>query len=414
MPARYEDLLSRTVALGLLAFMLTGRFVAWPITTFLLFVMAEAIHRGAAQRGKDIVVPGILRLVGWWQTRKEDEVVSPWDIPLGHEPGSHRPVVENLVSLGSVGIYATTQNGKTSLLYATISHLITHLSPAHFRMIIVDPEEFDYRIFQNIPHLELPIARNREEALRVLRWVQKEMSRRGDLFRQVPKKYLCNSIERYHSLNERYRLKLPDLPVLLVVIDEVQKIAEAGSDAEKILIDLAKRGQKRGMLLWAATQRPTSDVMSGHIKSQLTARMIGHMSSKSDYHLVHNVPKEVYTQMEEVPGRFMLQTNKWTLFQGRWVPKDDLEAIALRVSRNVPAPSWDKIRPETLPEINEKRPWAGSNESKTTRLKAWLMQYTEKPDVSEVIAHWDMSEPTGRKWLNEVWPDVAKEKGLVQ
>lgn len=408
--------LALVMTAGLMGIMLTGSVIGG-IAIFLVGVaLWVAWDYGWLERGARMVwarlVAQVKQLLDIWSA--EEAPTNPWEAPLGRDAVGGVPIEEDVRDLGSMGVYALTRFGKTTMFLSLIHYLVQQHAPSELQMAIVDPEAFDYKIYQKLPHLWKPVARTREDADMLFRFLHEELDYRGNLFEQIPQDRMCNSLDRYHALNEELGLGLPRLPILLIIIDEMQDIVDAGSEAEDILIRVAKKGQKRGMLLWAGTQRPTSDVMTGHIKSQFTARLVGHMASPGDYYRVHEIPKEVWGNMQMAKGRFMFYFDgAWRHLQGRLVPDAELERIARRISRGRTPPTWQEISSEGLRPISKKRAWQGSVAEKRQMTMDFLMDYDEKPRPEDFMQTFDVaSTQTARKWIDENWPRAAKAKGI--
>ena len=236
------------------------------------------------------------------------------------------------------------------------------------------------------------------------------MERRGSLFESLAGEFLCNDIDRYHQLIDRHSLDLPRLPAIVFLFDELQEFVKKGSPEEAILAVMAKRGQKRGVFFVPATQRPTADIWSGEMRSQLTSIAIGYMSSNFEYANIGRVPKEWYERMEAIKGRFVVKIEGiWRLMQGFLVDDDELAAYLKRIS-NPNEPAWPDSEP-TLDQLNAPRPLAGSRVQKKATIIQWMNEcgWTRKPTANEFMSDFDVTENTALRWINECWPEYTGE-----
>jgi hypothetical protein len=324
------------------------------------------------------------------------------DLAIGRDIKSGRFIIRSLDQIGSLIICSLTRFGKTTLFQVMIHQIVTRIHPSKVKLAIVDPEEFDYRIWQRVPHLLHPIARTEDEAVYLINLISDEMERRTKLFKSIPDHHICNNLDRYHELIKMLHLDLPDLPRIVFLIDEMDLYAKRGSDLETKLKHLAKRGQKKGVYLWTATQRPTAMTINSDILAEMTARLVGHMESHGDYFRVHNIPKEVYQRMSGKKGRFMFYNEgEWRIIDGAYQPEEKMERAAAAISGGRSVPEWTVI--DNNPD-RPKRPLKGSNDQKATLVKDWMAGFDRQPTVAEFMAEFDVkSSNTAEKWLRELW-----------
>lgn len=400
---RESVLLAGVIFAGILAY--RGNIALATIAGLITLIFVELYQSNNLPSGTKLF-EFLSHIIPTKKTAKNKVRWQDYKIILGRDVDTREILAPLLDILGSFGVAAITRFGKTSLLHSVLYHLIKYHRPSQVQLAIVDPEGFDFPLFAKIPHLHRPIATDDKTAIHLLNEIYGEMERRTALFKILASDYLCNDIQRYHALIEKHGLDLPHLPYLVFLFDEVQEYVTAGSPEDLLLQKIAKRGQKRGVFLILATQRPTANVWSGELKSQITSFAIGHMNSAFEYGVIAKVPKEVYERMENVRGRFsMLVDGQWRLVQGHLVDDDELVDYLKSIS-NDEEPTWPT--PLTMNEVMpEREKLSGSRSQKIARVKNWIhgRGTKERPTAAEFMSQFDVSENTALRWLREVYDE---------
>ena len=158
----------------------------------------------------------------------------------------------------------TTGSGKSVFMHSIIATLIMRNSPDDLKLIIIDPKMTEMVRYENIPHLLCPIESNPEKTKAILNKLCEEMNFRYSLFRDADG---CTALDEY---NDYCREKgLPTLPYIIVLIDEYGDLKASCKDIDSPVILLGQKARASGIHMLLATQRPSNDVITGLIKSNL-------------------------------------------------------------------------------------------------------------------------------------------------
>lgn len=198
-------------------------------------------------------------------------------LALGVDIAGH-PVVTDLARMPHLLIAGTTGSGKSVAVNAMIcSMLMTH-TPQTLRLILVDPKMLELSVYDDIPHLLVPVVTNPHKASKALAWAVYEMERRYQLMSEAK----VRNIDGYNRAAEREE-GTERLPYIVIVIDELADLMMvAGKEVEQAICRIAQKARAAGLHLVLATQRPSVDVITGLIKANLPSRLSFQVSSKID------------------------------------------------------------------------------------------------------------------------------------
>ncbi|MBI4263620.1 MAG: DNA translocase FtsK [Acidobacteria bacterium] len=198
------------------------------------------------------------------------------------------PYVTDLATMPHLLIAGSTGTGKSVGLNAMLTSILYRATPDDVRLILIDPKRLELGMYEEIPHLLTPVVVDPKRAANALRWAVREMEER---YKTLAGEGVRN-IEQY---NRNIRLALaesgasadPDapkpLPFVVVVIDELADLMMvASNEVEESIARLAQMARAVGIHLILATQRPSVDVITGHIKANLPSRISFRVSSKTD------------------------------------------------------------------------------------------------------------------------------------
>ncbi len=170
-------------------------------------------------------------------------------------------------------ISGTTGSGKSICLKGIISSIIMRATPKEVKLLLIDLKRVELKIFSKLPHLLSPIIYEHQKALKSLKILTKEMENRYNLF----SKYNVNNIDVYNQITN-YKL-----PKIIIIIDELADLMmKFKSEAEEYIIRLAQMARASGIYLIIATQRPSTDVITGIIKTNIPSRISFYLSSSID------------------------------------------------------------------------------------------------------------------------------------
>lgn len=224
---------------------------------------------------------------------------SPLTIALGVDIAGH-PMVVDLAKMPHLLVAGTTGSGKSVGINAMILSLLFKASPEQVRLIMIDPKMLELSVYDGIPHLLTPVVTDMKEAASALRWCVAEMERRYRLMSALGVRNLAGyNIKVNEALANGEPLSDPlwkptdsvdavapllsALPYVVVVIDELaDMMMVVGKKVEQLIARIAQKARAAGIHLILATQRPSVDVLTGLIKSNIPTRMSFQVSSKID------------------------------------------------------------------------------------------------------------------------------------
>ena len=187
-------------------------------------------------------------------------------------------ILGDIASLPHIIIAGTTGSGKSVCTNGIIMSILYNATPEEVRLVLIDPKMVEFKIYNGIPHLLLPVVTDPRKAAGALSWAVQEMLKRYKLFSD-------NSVRDLNDYNElaRTRDDLDTIPRIVIVIDELADLMMAAkSEVEDSICRLAQMARAAGMHLIIATQRPTVDVVTGLIKSNIPSRIALRVASGVD------------------------------------------------------------------------------------------------------------------------------------
>jgi S-DNA-T family DNA segregation ATPase FtsK/SpoIIIE len=206
---------------------------------------------------------------------------SPLTIALGRDV-SGQAVVADLASMPHLLIAGTTGSGKSVSIAALTTCLVMNNTPEDLRIVMIDPKMVELVRFNGLPHLYGKVETNLERILGVLRWTVSEMDRRYKLLETSRSR----NIDTYNRKIRKKRDSEP-LPHIVVMIDELADLMmSAPEQTEPALVRLAQMARATGIHLVVATQRPSTDVVTGLIKANFPARISFAVASSVDSRVI--------------------------------------------------------------------------------------------------------------------------------
>jgi S-DNA-T family DNA segregation ATPase FtsK/SpoIIIE len=231
-----------------------------------------------------------------------DDSTSPLTLALGKDI-SGKAVVADLAKMPHLLVAGTTGSGKSVGINAMLLSMLYKATPQEVRMILIDPKMLELNAYEGIPHLIAPVVTDMKEAANALRWCVAEMERRYKLMASLGVRNITGHNRKVSDaieagtpikdpLFDKSRLLLfPDLvpddletlPYIVVVVDEfADMMMVVGKKVEELIARLAQKARACGIHLLLATQRPSVDVITGLIKSNIPTRIAFQVSSKID------------------------------------------------------------------------------------------------------------------------------------
>jgi S-DNA-T family DNA segregation ATPase FtsK/SpoIIIE len=223
---------------------------------------------------------------------------SPLSLALGKDIAGN-PVVVDLARMPHLLVSGTTGSGKSVGINAMIFSMLFKATPAELRFIMVDPKMLELSVYDGIPHLLTPVVTNMKEAANAFRWCVAEMERRFQLMAALgvrniagyntkvkraiaDGKPLLNPLVPEEQQTDQAETLQP-LPFIVVIVDELSDMMMVvGKKVEELIARLAQKARAAGIHMILATQRPSVDVITGLIKSNIPTRIAFQVSSKVD------------------------------------------------------------------------------------------------------------------------------------
>ncbi len=207
-----------------------------------------------------------------------------------------RPLVNDLAEMPHLLIAGRTGTGKSVCLNSIILSMLMTRRPDEVKMIMIDPKQVELSEFARIPHLMSPIVTDMKKAEAILAWAVDKMEERYDLLARARVRNIAGYneltfeeiVRRVQPGDEQDRDALPKrIPYIVIIIDELADLMMLlKKEVETHIIRLAQKSRAAGIHLVVATQKPTVDVITGLIKSNLPARICFQVSSRSDSRVV--------------------------------------------------------------------------------------------------------------------------------
>jgi S-DNA-T family DNA segregation ATPase FtsK/SpoIIIE len=191
-----------------------------------------------------------------------------------------QPVVADLAKMPHLLVAGTTGSGKSVSINTMICSMLMTYAPKDLRLIMVDPKMLELSMYDDIPHLLVPVVTSPHKAAKALAWAVYEMERRYKLMSEAK----VRNLEGYKKQAARAAEgEMEDLPYIVIVIDELADLMMvAGKEVEQAICRIAQKARAAGLHLILATQRPSVDVITGLIKANLPSRIAFQVSSKID------------------------------------------------------------------------------------------------------------------------------------
>ncbi|HEX9618143.1 MAG TPA: DNA translocase FtsK [Anaerolineales bacterium] len=265
---------------------------------------------------------------------------SPLTIALGRDV-SGQAVVADLANMPHLLIAGTTGSGKSVCIAALTTCLVMNNTPQDLRLVMIDPKMVELVRFNGLPHLYGKVETNLERILTVLRWTVAEMDRRYKLLEASHSR----NLDTYNRKIRRRKGEEP-LPHIVVMIDELADLMmSAPEQTEPTLIRLAQMARATGIHLVVATQRPSTDVVTGLIKANFPARVSFAVASSIDSRVILDT-----SGAESLLGRGDLlflppEAGSPIRAQGAMVTDQEIERMII---------FWQKAH---APEEQESPPW---------------------------------------------------------
>lgn len=250
-------------------------------------------------------------------------------IALGKDIPGDAQIVD-LTRMPHVLIAGATGSGKSVCVNSIICSILYRRSPQEVKLILIDPKIVELKFYNDIPHLLTPVVTDPKKAFQALQYCIYEMERRYTLLDALQ----VRDVQGYNKKIVSRRLAVEPLPYIVVVVDEFADLmATSGKELESTLARLAAMSRAVGIHLVLATQRPSTDVITGLIKANIPSRIAFMVASKVDSRIIIDT-----MGAEKLLGRGdMLFTSAWDPFplrlQGAYLSEEEVERVVEHVKQ---------------------------------------------------------------------------------
>ncbi len=292
------------------------------------------------------------------ETASKDTFKRTIPLLLGKDIAGY-PLISDLAAMPHLLVAGTTGSGKSVCLNSIILSILLFQRPEELKLILIDPKMVEFTAFKEIPHLITPVVTDMKKAAGVLEWAVAKMDERYKLLAKAGVRDLAG----YNRLNDSEKLKRIDpegvanpddipfyMPCMVIVVDELADLMMVASkEVEASIIRLSQKSRAVGIHLVVATQRPSVDVITGLIKSNLPSRISFHVFSKVDSRTIldQNGAEKLLGKGDMLflpPG-----TSKLSRVQGAYVSDNEINRVV------------DYLKQMSLPEFSpELKIWQGS------------------------------------------------------
>lgn len=211
----------------------------------------------------------------------------PLELAIGRD-AEGTPVVADLAKMPHLLIAGTTGSGKSVMINSIITTLLMRALPEDVRLIMVDPKRVELAGYNGLPHLYVPVVTEPKQAASALQWAVSEMERRLKVFERLNVRKISTYNEKQAAGEfEHYDNPPHKMPYLVIIIDELSDLMMvAGKDVEASIVRIAQLGRAAGIHLIVATQRPSSNVVTGLIKANITNRIAFNVATGIDSRVI--------------------------------------------------------------------------------------------------------------------------------
>ena len=193
------------------------------------------------------------------------------------------PILGDVPKLPHMLVAGTTGSGKSVCLNSIILSILYKASPDDVRFIMIDPKMVEFKVYNSIPHLLVPVVTDVKKAAGALQWATFEMMKRYSLFAETN----ARDIEGYNQIAVKSKGEREPLPQIIVVIDELADLMMmAAKEVEESVCRVAQMGRAAGIHLIIATQSPRADVITGLMKANIPSRIAFKVSSALESRII--------------------------------------------------------------------------------------------------------------------------------
>ena len=261
----------------------------------------------------------------WEQSQTKPENLL--EIPLGKAVNGTARTFD-LAKMPHLLVAGSTGSGKSVAVNGIIASILMKARPDQVKFMMVDPKMVELSVYNDIPHLLIPVVTNPRKASKALQKVVDEMENRYELFAKVGVRNIAGFNAKVEEFNAQTEYKQVPLPLIVVIVDELADLMMVASkEVEDAIIRLGQKARAAGIHMILATQRPSVDVISGLIKANVPSRVAFAVSSGTDSRTILDE-----NGAEKLLGRGdmlfkPIDENHPVRLQGSFISDDDVERI---------------------------------------------------------------------------------------
>ena len=272
------------------------------------------------------------------------------EVPLGKAvDGSARSF--DLARMPHLLVAGSTGSGKSVAVNGIISSILMKARPDQVKFLMVDPKMVELSVYNDIPHLLIPVVTNPRKAAKALQKVVDEMENRYELFSKFGVRNIAGYNAKVEDWNAQSQEKQIPLPLIVVIVDELADLMMVASkEVEDAIIRLGQKARAAGIHMILATQRPSVDVISGLIKANVPSRVAFAVSSGTDSRTILDE-----NGAEKLLGRGdmlfkPIDENHPVRLQGSFISDDDVERIVTFIKEQASADYDESFDPGDVSE----------------------------------------------------------------
>ena len=276
------------------------------------------------------------------------------EVPLGKAVnGTVRTF--DLARMPHLLVAGSTGSGKSVAVNGIIASILMKARPDQVKFMMIDPKMVELSVYNDIPHLLIPVVTNPRKAARALQKVVDEMENRYELFSHFGVRNIAGYNAKVEEFNAQSEQKQIPLPLIVVIVDELADLMMVASkEVEDAIIRLGQKARAAGIHMILATQRPSVDVISGLIKANVPSRVAFAVSSGTDSRTILDE-----NGAEKLLGRGdmlfkPIDENHPVRLQGSFISDDDVERIVDFIKNQADADYDDSFDPGEVSESDLK------------------------------------------------------------
>ena len=284
----------------------------------------------------------------WEQSQTKAENLL--EIPLGKAVNGTARAFD-LSKMPHLLVAGSTGSGKSVAVNGIIASILMKARPDQVKFMMVDPKMVELSVYNDIPHLLIPVVTNPRKASKALQKVVDEMENRYELFAKVGVRNIAGFNAKVEEFNAQSEYKQVPLPLIVVIVDELADLMMVASkEVEDAIIRLGQKARAAGIHMILATQRPSVDVISGLIKANVPSRVAFAVSSGTDSRTILDE-----NGAEKLLGRGdmlfkPIDENHSVRLQGSFISDDDVERIVNYIKAQADADYDESFDPGEVSE----------------------------------------------------------------